>query len=128
MVKVVWRDACEGLGGPNLSDLEKSTLQQIVNSTVTTVGRYLRVIGPYLLLSEVLREESDEGLFYEKRAQGKWLSIPMDVISQVIPLGNIDPNLIGEIRRRRTIFKQLRFIPRSKRLPSGEISRTLYLT
>jgi len=128
MVKVVWRDACEGLGGPNLSDLEKSTLQQIVNSTVTTVGRYLRVIGPYLLLSEVLREESDEGLFYEKRAQGKWLSIPMAVISQVIPLGSIDPYLIGEVRRRRTIFKQLRFIPRSKRLPSGEISRTLYLT
>ena len=128
MVKVVWRDACEGLGGPNLSDLEKSTLQQIVNSTVTTVGRYLRVIGPYLLLSEVLREESDEGLFYEKRAQGKWLSIPMAVISQVIPLGNIDPYMIGEVRRRRTIFKQLRFIPRSKRLPSGEISRTLYLT
>ena len=128
MVKVVWRDACEGLGGPNLSDLEKSTLQQIVNSTVTTVGRYLRVIGPYLLLSEVLREESDEGLFYEKRAQGKWLSIPVDVISQVIPLGSIDPYLIGEVRRRRTIFKQLRFIPRSKRLPSGEISRTLYLT
>ena len=128
MVKVVWRDACEGLGGPNLSDLEKSTLQQIVNSTVTTVGRYLRVIGPYLLLSEVLREESDEGLFYEKRAQGKWLSIPMDVISQVIPLGSIDPYLISEVRRRRTIFKQLRFIPRSKRLPSGEISRTLYLT
>ena len=128
MVKVVWRDACEGLGGPNLSDLEKSTLQQIVNSTVTTVGRYLRVIGPYLLLSEVLREESDEGLFYEKRAQGKWLSIPMEVISQVIPLGSIDPYLISEVRRRRTIFKQLRFIPRSKRLPSGEISRTLYLT
>ena len=128
MVKVVWRDACEGLGGPNLSDLEKSTLQQIVNSTVTTVGRYLRVIGPYLLLSEVLREESDEGLFYEKRAQGKWLSIPMEVISEVIPLGSIDPYLIGEVRRRRTIFKQLRFIPRSKRLPSGEISRTLYLT
>ena len=128
MVKVVWRDACEGLGGPSLSDLERSTLQQIVNSTVTTVGRYLRVIGPYLLLSEVLREESDEGLFYEKRAQGKWLSIPMAVISQVIPLGSIDPYLIGEVRRRRTIFKQLRFIPRSKRLPSGEISRTLYLT
>ena len=128
MVKVVWRDACEGLGGPNLSDLEKSTLQQIVNSTVTTVGRYLRVIGPYLLLSEVLREESHEGLFYEKRAQGKWLSIPMEVISEVIPLGSIDPYLIGEVRRRRTIFKQLRFIPRSKRLPSGEISRTLYLT
>jgi len=128
MVKVVWRDACEGLGGPGLGDLERSTLRQIVNSTVTTVGRYLRVIGPYLVLSEVLREESDDSLLYERRAQGKWLSIPVDVISQVIPLGNIDPYLIGEVRRRRTIFKQLRFIPRSKRLPSGEISRTLYVT
>src|SRR5438128_10851202 len=128
MVKVVWRDACEGLGGPNLSDLEKSTLQQIVSSTVTTVGRYLRVIGPYLLLSEVFREESHEGLFYEKRAQGKWLSIPMEVICEVIPLGSIDAYLIGEVRRRRTIIKQLRFIPGSKRLPNSERSSTLYLT
>src|SRR2546428_13961541 len=99
MVKVVWRDACEGLGGPSLADLERSTLQQIVNSTVTTVGRYLRVIGPYLVLSEVLREESVDSLLYERRAQGKWLSIPLDVSSRVIPLGNIDPYLIGEVRR-----------------------------
>src|SRR5207247_7567110 len=128
MVKCVWRDAGEGLGGPGLGDLEGSTLRQLVSSTVTTAGRYLRVIGSYLVLSEVVREESDDSLLYERRAQGKWLSIPVDVISQVIPLGNIDPYLIGEVRRRRTIFKQLRFIPRSKLLPSGEISRTLYVT
>ena len=128
MVKVVWRDACEGLGGPSLVDLERSTLRQLVTPTVTTVGRYLRVIGTHLVLSEVLREESDDSLLYERRAQGKWLSIPVEVISQVTPLGNIDPYLIAEVRRRRTIFKQLRFIPRSKRLPNGQISRTLYVT
>src|SRR2546427_11250666 len=86
MVKVVWRDACEELGGPSLTYLERSTLQKIVNSTVTTVGRYLREIGPYLLLIEVLREESDEGIFYENQAKRKWLSIPMVVIFQVSPL------------------------------------------
>src|SRR5438445_11867495 len=103
MVKVVWRDACEGLGGPSLTYLERSTLQHVVNSTVTTVGRYLRVIGPYLLLSEVLREESDEGLFYEKRAQGQWPSIPIAVISQVSPLGSNHPYLLGDLRSRTTI-------------------------
>jgi hypothetical protein len=127
MVKIVWRDACEGLGGPSLVDLERSTLHNLVSSNVTTVGRYLSVIGNYLVLSEVLREESDGDLLYERRARGKWLSIPTDVISHVTPLGNIDSYLIGEIRRRRTIFKQLRFIPRSKRLQNGEVSRTLYL-
>jgi len=128
MVKVVWCDACEGLGGPSLVDLEPSTLGHLVASPVTTIGRYLRVIGTYLVLSEVLREESDHSLFYERRAQGKWLSIPLNAILRISPIGNIDPYLIGEVRRRRTIFKQLRFIPRSKRLPNGQISRTLYVT
>ena len=127
MVKVVWRDACEGLGGPSLVDLETSTLRHLVTSTVSTAGRYLRVVGNYLVLSEVLREESDDSLLYERRAQGKWLSIPLDVISEVTPLGSIDPFLIGEVRRRRTIFKQLRFIPRSKRLSNGHLSRMLYV-
>lgn len=127
MVKVVWRDACEGLGGPNLVDLERSTLRQIVGSRVVTVGRYLTIIGPYLVLSEVLREESPTNLLYERRAQGKWLSIPLEVISQITPLANIDPYLASEAKRRRTIFKQLRFIPRSKRMPNGEVSRTLYV-
>src|SRR6266487_3757880 len=128
MVKIVWRDACEGLGGPNLVDLEKSTLRNLVSSNVTTLGRFLRVIGNFLVLSEVLREESDGKILYERRAQGKWLSIPLDVISHVIPLASIDSYLIGEVRRRRTIFKQLRFIPRSKRLQNGEISRILYVS
>lgn len=127
LVKVVWRDAVEGLGGPSLVDLERSTLRHLVMSTITTVGRYLRVIDGHLVMSEVLREESDDSILYEHRAQGKWLSIPLDVISRVTPLGNIDPYLVGEVRRRRTIFRQLRFIPRSKRLPSGETSRTLYI-
>jgi hypothetical protein len=128
MVKVVWYDACEGLGGTNLGDIGASTLRDLVISPVTTIGRYLRVVGSYLVLSEVLREESDEKLLYERRAQGKWLSIPVEIISEITPLANIDPYLIGEVRRRRTIFKQLRFIPRSTRLPNGQISRTLYIT
>ncbi len=128
MVKIVWRDACEGLGGPSLVDLESSTLRLLVTSNVTTIGRYLKVIGDCMVLSEVLREESDQNILYERRAQGKWLSIPLHSISQITPLRNVDPYLIGEVRRRRTIFKQLRFIPRSKRMPNGDISRTLYLT
>jgi hypothetical protein len=127
MVKVVWRDACEGIGGPSLVDLEGSTLRHLVTSNITTVGKYLRVIGTYMVLSEVLREESDDSLLYERRAQGKWLSIPLNVISQVTPITKIDPFLVREIRRRRTIFKQLRFIPRSKRLATGQTSRTLYI-
>jgi len=127
MVKVVWRDACEGLGGPSLVDLERSTLRQIIGSRVVTVGRYLSTIGSYVVLSEVLREESPTNLLYERRAQGKWLSIPVEVISQITSLGNIDPYLATEVKRRRTIFKQLRFIPRSQRLANGEISRTLYV-
>jgi hypothetical protein len=128
MVKVVWYDACEGLGGTNLGDLGASTLRDLVNSPVTTIGRFLRIVGSYLVLSEVLREESDEKLLYESRAQGKWLSIPVDIISEIIPLNNIDSYLVGEVRRRRTIFKQLRFIPRSSRLSNGQLSRTLYIT
>jgi hypothetical protein len=128
MVKVVWRDACEGLDGANLGDLGVSTLRDLVVSPVTTIGRYLRVVGSYLVLSEVLREESNEKLLYERRAQGKWLSIPLDIISEITPLRKVHPYSIGEIRRRRTIFKQLRFIPRSRRLLNGEISRTLYIT
>ena len=127
MVKVVWCDACEGLGGLNLIDLERSTLRHLVTSNITTVGRYLSVIGPYMVLSEVLREESDDSLLYERRAQGKWLSIPLNVISQVTPIDKIDPFVISEVRRRRTIFKQMRFVPRSKRMANGETSRTLYI-
>jgi hypothetical protein len=128
MVKIVWHDACEGVGGLSLVDLKGTTLRQLVTSSVTTVGRYLRVIGTYMVLSEVLREESDQILLYERRAHGKWLAIPLNAIGHITALGNVDPYLIAEVRRRRTIFKQLRFIPRSRRLPSGQMSRTLYVT
>jgi hypothetical protein len=128
MVKIVWRDACEGLNGPSLVDLEPSTLRQLVTSNVTTIGQYLRVVGTYMVLSDVIKEVSDQKLLYERRGQGKWLAIPLHAIAQIIPLGNADPYLVGEVRRRRTIFKQIRFIPRSKRLPSGEMSRMLYVT
>ena len=127
LVKIVWRDACEGLTGRSLDDLEKSTLRQLVTSNVTTVGQYLCTIGEYVVLSDVIREESDQKLLYERRGQGKWLAIPVSAIAQVVPLGNPESYLINEVKRRRTIFKQLRMIPRSKRLPSGEMSRMLYV-
>lgn len=126
MVKIVWQDACEGHGGSSLVDIASSTLRQLVTSNVTTVGRYLRIIGSYMVLNEVLREESDQKILYEQKAQGKWLAIPLNSIDQITLLGNIDPYLISGVRRRRTIFKQLRFIPRSQRLSTGDISRTLY--
>src|SRR5260370_41142003 len=85
MVKIVWRDACEGLGGPSLVDLERPTLHNLVSSNVTKVGRYLSVIGNYLVLSEDLREESDAHLIYERRARGKWRSIPTAWISHSAP-------------------------------------------
>lgn len=128
MIKVVWRDAVEGPGGASLVDLETSILREIVGSRVVTTGRYLGLIGSHLVLSEVLREDSATSLLYETRAEGKWLSIPIETVSHITPLKNIDPIIAREGKRRRTICKQLRFIPRSKRLANGQIGRMLYVT
>ncbi len=128
MVRVVWRDACEGSPEINLAEMGKTGLRDCTTITIASVGRYLRAFNGYLILDDVVREESNGKLIYERQAQGKWLSIPIGVISQVMALGDVDQFIIAETKRRRTIFKQLRFIPRSKRLSTGEISRTLYLT
>lgn len=125
VVKVVWRDACEGTIAQNA--LEVVPLQGSTSTTVTTIGRYLRVYNGYLILDDVLHEECAGSIFFEKRAEGKWLSIPLGVILQVVPFDEITLPLFKEIKRRRTIFKQLRFIPRAKRLSTGEMSRMLYL-
>jgi hypothetical protein len=81
-----------------------------------------------MILEDVFREESGNSVLYEKRAQGKWLSIPIGVVTQVTALRDLDQLTAEQTKRRRTIFKQLRFIPRSRRMPNGELSRTLYLT
>ena len=128
LVRVVWHDACEGPLELNLSEMGVTRLRNCIPTTLTTVGRYLRVLNGYLILDDVIREESNGKMIFERQAEGKWLSIPLGVINQVTPLGDIDQIMLGQINRRRTIFKQLRFIPRSKRLATGELSRILYLT
>jgi hypothetical protein len=94
---------------------------------VSTIGRYLKVANGYLILDDVLHEESNGRLLYEKQAAGKWLAIPLGVISQVSHVGQILSSFSNETKRRRTTFNPLRFLPRTKRLPTGELSRTLYL-
>ena len=108
--------------------MEVTRLRHYIPTTLTTVGRYLRVLNGYLFLDDVIREESNGRPIFERQAEGKWLCIPLGVISQVTPLEDTDQIMLGAIRRRRTILKQLRFIPRSKRLATGELSRILYLT
>ncbi len=98
-----------------------------ITTTIFTVGRYLRTFNGYLILDDVIYEESEGGVLYEKQAQGKWLSIPMGIIEQVDAVGEIAYPIARETRHRRTIFKQLKFIPRARRLESGEISRMLYV-
>jgi hypothetical protein len=126
-VKVVWRDAIEGTPEPGLGGQRRTQLREATTAIVTTLGRYLRVANGYLILDEVLQEESNGRLIYEKQAVGKWLAIPLGVISQVSQAGEILSAFSNRTKRRRTILNHLRFLPRTKRLPTGEISRTLYL-
>jgi hypothetical protein len=127
-VKVVWRDAIEGTAEQDLSGQRTTQLRDTTTAIVSTLGRYLKVANGYLILDEVLQEESNGRLLYEKQAVGKWLAIPLGVISQVSHVGEILGTFSNETKRRRTILNQLRFLPRTKRLPTGELSRTLYLT
>jgi len=126
LVKVVWRDACEGPIEQNLAEQESVRLRGSITAPISSIGRFFKVADGYLLLDDVIYEESNGQLLYEKRAEGKWLSIPLGVITQVSPVGEIE-TISREARRRRTILKQLKFIPRSKRLASGEMSRMLYM-
>lgn len=127
-MKVVWRDAIEGTPGPSLEGQRRTELRDTTTAIVTSLGRYLKVANGYLILDEVLQEESNGRLIYEKQAVGKWLAIPLGVISQVSHAGEVLRTFSSQVKRRRTILNQLRFLPRTKRLPSGELSRTLYLT
>jgi hypothetical protein len=127
-VKVIWKDAIEGTPEPGLGSQRRTQLREATTAIVTTLGLYLKVANGYLILSEVLQEESNGRLIYEKQAVGKWLAIPLGVISQVSHAGEIMRTFSQKTKRRRTILNQLRFLPRTKRLANGELSRTLYLT
>ncbi len=127
LVKVSWNDACEGPVELNLADKGKTFLRTFTTIAVSSIGRYLSVSNGYLVLDDVVREDSDGIILYDKQAQGKWLSIPLGVILSVTPIGELDDTISEEIKRRRTIFRQLRFIPRTKRLATGEVSRLLYV-
>lgn len=126
-MKVIWRDAIEGTPEPGLGNERRTQLRDATTAIVTTLGRYLRVANGYLILDEVLQEESNGRLIYEKQAAGKWLAIPLGVIIQVSHAGEMLSAFSDQTRRRRTILNHLRFLPRAKRLPTGEVSRTLYL-
>jgi hypothetical protein len=126
MVRVVWKDACEGPVDQNLSEQGKTRLRGSITTTISTIGRYLRTLNGYLILDDVIYEESDGALLYEKQAQGKWLSIPLGVIEEVVAVREVAYPIAREAIRRRTIFRHLKFIPRATRLTSGELSRMLY--
>ena len=128
IIRVVWKDACEGSAEVKLSQMRPLGLRECIDSTLVSIGRFLRCLDDRLILDEVIREEAGSKVIYEKEATGKWLSIPIGVVSQVAALARFDQLMIDQTKKRRTIFKQLRFIPRSTRLPNGELSRKLYLT
>ncbi len=128
MVRVVWKDACEGSDSNDLQRLAKRRLTEFISALFSTTGRYLRTIDDYMILRDVLYEESEGKVFYEKQASGKWLSIPISAIVKVVQVKEASDQRIREARRRRIIFRQLRLIPRARRLSSGEITRTLYIS
>ena len=128
IVKVVWKDACEGPVEQNLAQQVGVRLRGSITVAVSSIGRFLKVSNGYLVLDDVIYEESDGQVLYEKQADGKWLSIPLGVVAQVIPVGEIVDAISKQTRTRRTIFRQLKFIPRAKRLTTGEVSRMLYMT
>src|SRR5437899_12459416 len=93
----------------------------------STQVRFMKTANGYVILGYVLHEESEGKLFYEKQGSGKWMSIPGGNIVRITPVTGKEKNFTDQVKRRRIIFKHLRFIPRARRLPSGEITRTLYL-
>jgi len=128
IVRVVWRDAIEGTVLQDLASQRRTQLRDTTTAIISTTGRYLKVANGYLILDDVLQEESNGHLLYEKQAAGKWLAIPLGVVSHVSKVGSIVETIASESRKRRTILNQMRFLPRAKRLASGDLSRTLYLT
>jgi len=54
-----------------------------------------------------------------EKGSGKWMSIPGGNIVRITPVTGKEKNFTGQVKRRRIIFKHLRFIPRARRLPPG---------
>jgi hypothetical protein len=127
LVRIVWRDACDGDGSDSLQKLNKVGVRNATTAIVSSTGRFMKTANGYVILADVLHEESEGKLFYEKSGSGKWLSIPSGNVVKIIPVTGTEKQLSGQVKRRRIIFKHLRFIPRARRLQSGEITRTLYL-
>ena len=128
IVRITWRDAVEGSTPVDLSEMRAADLRKSTDSTLVVVGRFFRLVNGRMILEDVFREESGNNVLYEKRAQGKWLSIPIGVVTQVTTLRELGQLMAEQTKRRRTIFRQLRFIPRSRRMPNGELGKMLYLT
>jgi hypothetical protein len=127
LVRIVWRDAVDGDASYSLQKLGKIGIRNATTAIISTTGRFLKTANGYVILADVLHEESEGKLFYEKRGSGKWMSIPGGNIVKITPVTGKEKNLSSQVKRRRIIFKHLRFIPRARRLQSGEITRTLYL-
>ncbi len=127
LVKILWKDACEGPIEQNLALQRPVRLRGSITCPITSVGRFFRVSNGYLVLADVLYEESNGQVLFEKQGEGKWLSIPLSVVTLITPVREMADCFSKEAKRRRTVFKQLRFIPRAKRLESGQVSRMLYV-
>ncbi len=127
IVKVLWKDACEGPVEQNLAQQEGVRLRGAITVAMSSIGRFLKISNGYLVLSDVFYEEANGQVLYEKQAEGKWLSIPLGVVIRTFAIGEIMDTFPKETKRRRTIFRQLKLIPRAKRLTTGEVSRMLYV-
>ena len=127
IVRVKWKDACEGALLPDLEQIPQSRLSSLLTCDVSTIGRFLRVCGGYLLMTDVFQEEAEGKLLFEKQAGGKWISVPLSSVKEISPAGKVLDDISKATRRRRTLVRQLRFIPRVRRLANGEVSRMLYV-
>ena len=127
IIKLRWKDAVEGEILPNLQETPHSRLSKFLTSDVSTIGRFLRVIGGYLVMTDVLHEEADGELLFEKQGSGKWISVPLSSVKEIGPADDILDAISAKTRRRRTLVRHLRFIPRSRRLANGRMSRMLYV-
>lgn len=126
-VRIRWKDSVEGPVFPNLEGVPQAHVARLLTAEVTTIGRFLKVSHGYLVMTDVLQEEEHGKVFFEKQGGGKWISVPLSSVREIVPAGEVLDAISRETRRRRTIVRQLRFIPRVKRLANGDLSRTLYV-
>jgi len=127
-VRVLWKDAIEGpLTQNSGEEVQQFHISGSLTCDVSTIGRFLKISDGYLVLTDVFQEESDGKVLFEKQSGGKWLSVPLSSVKEISLAGDVIDAISKETRRRRTVLRQLRFIPRARRLPTGEVSRMLYV-